>query len=166
MTKKHFLSVFCTLLSVLMLLCACGGNDVAYRTDVSAQAVADNCASALPSFAYLSSVDDDYIKYRMMLDTTNLESYVVYIPSAGAILDEIGIFKCPTDDTAAVASMAEKYLANRNDEWTGMYLVEEYPKLRDAEVRVFGCYVVYGILSEADKDAFFTAVDTYLKSAN
>ena len=43
-----------------------------------------------------------------------------------------------------------------------MYLVEEYPKLRDAEYKVFGRYVVYGILSEADKTALFEAVSTAL----
>ena len=62
------------------------------------------------------------------------------------------------DDTAAVEAAVKDYLAQRNEEWTGRYLVEEYPKLRDAEYKVFGRYVVYGILSEADKTALFDAV--------
>jgi len=58
--------------------------------------------------------------------------------------------------------MVEDYLVSRNEEWTGQYLVEEYPKLENAEYRVMGRYVVYAILSEADKETLFNAVECYL----
>jgi hypothetical protein len=43
------------------------------------------------------------------------------------------------------------------------YLVEEYPKLRDAEVFTVGNYVFYLILSEAEKDLVLNTLTETLK---
>ncbi|MBQ8746265.1 MAG: DUF4358 domain-containing protein [Clostridia bacterium] len=160
MKKIRLIALVCLLITVLLPLSACGDKPVQYKTDVSAQAIIDNCADELQ----LNPVDEDYLTFRMALDTSASDSYAVYVQNSGTTLDEIGVFRAVGDDTAALTEMIETYLKNRNDEWTGMYLVEEYPKLRDAEYRVIGKYVVYGILSEEAKAQFFTAVESYLKA--
>ena len=157
---KKLLSLL--VLAALLLLPACGDDTVTYKTDVSAQEIMDACAAPLASFSLLSTVDEDYMTYRMMLDPATVESYSVYIQNAGTSIDEVGIFQTVSDDTAAVTAMVENYLTRRNEEWTGQYLVEEYPKLENAECRVIGRYVVYGILSDTDKESLFTAVESYL----
>lgn len=164
MNLRRFAAICALLLTAVLLVTACGEKTVTYTADATAQDVIDNCAAKLASFSLLAPADEDYVKYRMMLDTETVNGHAVYVQNAGTSIDEIGVFVCATDDTSAVVSMVKDYLARRNDEWTGQYLVEEYPKLRDAEYRVFGRYVVYGILSEADKAEFFSACDSYLKS--
>ncbi len=164
MKKTKLVSFLCILTAVLLLLPACGEKPVTYRTDATAQDIIDNCAVSLECCSLLNPVDEDYLTYRMKLDASAADSYAVYVQNAGSSLDEIGIFRATDEDTAALETMVQTYLKNRNDEWTGMYLVEEYPKLRDAEYRVIGKYVVYGILSEEDKATFFEGVDAYLKS--
>ena len=141
--KKRIFAVLLT--AVLLALPSCKENTPSYRSDKTSPEVD-------------SAVDTDYIRYRMMLDTAIMEDYAIYMQNTGSSLDEIGIIKAIGDDTAAVEAAVKDYLAQRNEEWTGMYLVEEYPKLRDAEYRVFGRYVVYGILSESEKTALFDAV--------
>ena len=159
---KRFLSILSLFVLATLLFTACAADTVTYRTDVEALSVLEACASPLASYSLLSPADEDYITYRMMLDTATVDSYVVYIQNAGTSIDEIGIFQCASEDTAAVTAMVEDYLTRRNEEWTGQYLVEEYPKLENAEYRVIGRYVVYGILSDADKESLFHAVENYL----
>ncbi len=159
---KRILAALLLLTLTALLLFSCADDTVTYKMDVPAVSVLETCASPLASFSLLSPADEDYITYRMMLNTTTVDSYAVYIQNAGTSIDEIGIFQCASEDTAAVVAMVEDYLTRRNEEWTGQYLVEEYPKLENAEYRVIGRYVVYGILSDEDKETLFTATESFL----
>ena len=159
--KKRIFAVLLT--AVLLALPSCKENTPpSYRSDKTSMEVYTAVAEVISPDAPLAAVDTDYIRYRMMLDTTIMEDYAIYMQNTGTSLDEIGIIKAAGEDTAAVEAAIRDYLAQRNEEWTGMYLVEEYPKLRDAEYKVFGRYVVYGILSESDKTALFDAVSSAL----
>ena len=155
--KKRIFAVLLT--AVLLALPSCTKNTPpSYRSDKTAVEVYSAVAEVVSTDAPLAAVDTDYVRYRMMLDTSIMEDYAIYMQNTGSSLDEIGIIKAIGNDTAAVEKAVQDYLTQRNEEWTGMYLVEEYPKLQDAEYRVFGRYVVYGILSESEKTALFDAV--------
>ena len=159
--KKRIFAVL--LPAVLLALPSCTKNTPpSYRSDKTAVEVYSAVAEVVSTDAPLAAVDTDYVRYRMMLDTSIMEDYAIYMQNTGSSLDEIGIIKAIGNDTAAVEKAVQDYLTQRNEEWTGMYLVEEYPKLRDAEYRIFGQYVVYGILSEAEKTALFDAVSASL----
>ena len=159
--KKRIFAVLLT--AVLLALPSCTKNTPpSYRSDKTAVEVYSTVAEVVSTDAPLAAVDTDYVRYRMMLDTSIMEDYAIYMQNTGSSLDEIGIIKAIGNDTAAVEKAVQDYLTQRNEEWTGMYLVEEYPKLRDAEYRIFGQYVVYGILSEAEKTALFDAVSASL----
>ena len=147
--KKRIFAVLLT--AVLLALPSCTKNTPpSYRSDKTAVEVYSAVAEVVSTDAPLAAVDTDYVRYRMMLDTSIMEDYAIYMQNTGSSLDEIGIIKAIGNDTAAVEKAVQDYLTQRNEEWTGMYLVEEYPKLRDAEYRIFGQYVVYGMLSEAE----------------
>ena len=159
--KKRIFAVLLT--AVLLALPSCTKNTPpSYRSDKTAVEVYSAVAEVVSTDAPLAAVDTDYVRYRVMLDTSIMEDYAIYMQNTGSSLDEIGIIKAIGNDTAAVEKAVQDYLTQRNEEWTGMYLVEEYPKLRDAEYRIFGQYVVYGILSEAEKTALFDAVSASL----
>jgi hypothetical protein len=159
--KKRIFAVLLT--AVLLALPSCTKNTPpSYRSDKTAVEVYSAVAEVVSTDAPLATVDTDYVRYRMMLDTSIMEDYAIYMQNTGSSLDEIVIIKAIGNDTAAVEKAVQDYLTQRNEEWTGMYLVEEYPKLRDAEYRIFGQYVVYGILSEAEKTALFDAVSASL----
>lgn len=108
----------------------------------------------------LSRVDSMYIEYVMQLSVGEAE-ILVMLESSGGSLDEFGIVR--SDEPSAVKKALEDYLARRRSEWTGLYLVDEYPKLRDAEVKVIGEYVIYGILSQEDKTSLFSSVENLYK---
>ncbi len=161
---KKQLYFFALFLAVLCLLPACSDVAVQYKTDVNAQAVVNASSTHLPTFALLSPADADYVRYRMLLTDEVAKSYSIYIQNAGSSIDEIGVVEATGANGAAVSELVKDYLERRNAEWTGQYLVEEYPKLRDAEYRVYGKYVVYAILSEDDKAAFFQDAEKFLKA--
>ena len=63
--------------------------------------------------------------------------------------------------------IAEDYLKkryNENLDWYNSYMPSQTPKLRDAEVRVYGDCVVYAILSSERRTAFFAECDKLLKN--
>lgn len=153
--------------AVLFLLSACGKDESpSYRSDLTASEITSACLSSLSSNALLDSADEDYIKYRLLPDGTAFESCSVYIQNAGTSIDEIGVVQSSDEDSEALYAAVTDYLSRRNEEWTGQYLVEEYPKLRDAECKRIGSYVVYAILSEEDKTSFFNAVSELLRTGS
>ena len=157
--KKRLLPL---MLVLLLLLPACSEKEPVYRTDLSAQQISDACGPILSAHSLLAPADEDYIKFRLLPNGTGYESCAVYIQNAGTSIDEFGIVKAPSDDTATLEAAIADYLSRRNEEWTGQYLVEEYPKLRDASYKAVGRYVVYAILSEEDKAAFFSAAEQFI----
>ena len=61
--------------------------------------------------------------------------------------------------------LAQVYLSNQRDflsTFVNTYNAAEMAKLEEATVRVFGNYVVYTILSEADTQAVMAAVEDML----
>ena len=80
------------------------------------------------------------------------------------VVDEYGVFRAKDADAAKeLEKQAKDYLANRLETWMDEYMPEEKPKVENAECRVFGNYVVYAILSDANRSAAFKAVEAALK---
>ena len=80
----------------------------------------------------------------------------------GTNIDEFGIFKAGTMDAAALKEMIDGYLKILQDSWMN-YQPEEEPKLKGAEVKTVGDYVMYVFLSDADKATAFKAFEGALK---
>lgn len=157
--KKHLMIA----LVVTLLFSGCVRNtETEFRSDLHAADVAAACLSTVSSAEMLGAADDDYIRFRLFPDETPYQSCAVYIQNAGTSIDEIGIVQAADGDTAALKAAVDDYLKRRNEEWTGQYLVEEYPKLRDADSKVIGSYVAYAILSDADKEAFYASIEFLL----
>ncbi|MBQ5772489.1 MAG: DUF4358 domain-containing protein, partial [Clostridia bacterium] len=93
-------------------------------------------------------------------------SYTLCFATDGNNLDEIGIYQVSDGNADAMKDVLEKYLDDslaQNQTWYESYIPKEVPKLRDAEVKVFGNYVVFAICSKEDRAAVFSAVADLLK---
>ena len=140
------------------LLCACGGGK-SVRSDVPAEDLAAAVDKAIGGEKY-STVDASYINGRLGIDLTKCAGYVVRLN----VVDEYGVFQAKdADGVKALEKEVQDYLANRLETWMDEYMPEEKPKVENAECRVFGNYVVYAILSDANRSAAFKAVDAALK---
>ena len=149
-------------LAALCSLAACGGKAV--RDDVPVLEIVAAIQQAIKKPEGLTAVDENYVAGRLQLDINKYTEYTVCINSFGTDVDEFGIFKAKDEDTAkALASEVQSYLDNRLATWMDEYMPEEKPKVENAEVKVAGVYVLYGILSDSARKAAFAALDEAIK---
>ena len=171
-TGKGSLHLFAHTVLVLALVLSACAPQREYRDDRSAVDLADvgltsvrSASDAAPDTVYLRDESDLLASYFDLPDYVP-ELCVLYAQEI-ACLDEVGVFH--VTDGASAASLAsllhDAYLRpsyERNRDWYNSYMPHETPKLRDAEVRVFGNYVAYAILSPASRAAFFSAIEAAL----
>lgn len=167
-TGKGILRLFALLVLVLAPVLSACAPQREYRDDRFAVELAEvgitsvrSAPDAVREAVYLRDESDLLASYFDLPDYV-LEFCVLYAQEV-ACLDEVGVFHV-TDgaSAAALASLLrDAYLRpcyERNRDWYDSYMPHETPKLRDAEVRVFGNYVAYAILAPASRAAFFSAL--------
>ena len=160
MKKTKVFALLLAVSMVLALLCACGETDV----NVPVSDIVSALDAALNKGDALVAVDESYIKGYMKMDVSDYAAYTVKINAYGANIDEYGIFQANDAKQAKdVEAAVEAYLQLRLDSWMDEYMPEEKPKLTAAEIKSEGKYVMYAILSDADKTAAFDAFAEALK---
>ncbi len=158
MNFKKLASLAMAMLMALLLLAGCGSSSETAK-DIAIADLAAAVDEALGKGDSLVAVDENYIKGYMKMDVSDME-HTVKINAYGANIDEYGIFK---GDAKKIKSMVEAYLKLREESWMDEYMPEEKPKLTSAEIKTAGDYVIYCILSDADKTAAFEAFEGALK---
>ena len=159
--------IFCLLL-LCFSLTACGTRE--YRDDVDVTALAERITEELN--------EDTDLPLRYVKDDTGfLDEYfrvpdyitdhaVLYAVSTNN-LNEIGVWRVQEGHAQELAALLrDDYLKaslEKNSAWYDSYIPMETPKLRDAEVRVYGNYVVYAILNAEDRDTAFDTVEDVLE---
>ena len=145
------------LVLALVFLPAC--REKRYRNDLSAQALAELGANAVGMEDPVFEGEDALPRIS---ESINAASDVAVCHSAdGSRLDEICVFHTDNNNAATVSTFLENYLSKtyeNNRAYYDSYIPSETPKLRDAEVRVYGSYVVYAILDEDARSLFFETV--------
>lgn len=152
-----------TLLTFFLLVsCGSQASTPTYATDVPLDTLSQAVDEVLDMDS-LVAMQDSYLQNAMQLDPTAFEAYVVKLNGMGVTVDEYGIFKAKDETEAtAVAALAEGYLQFRMDNWMSEYMPEEYPKLEEAEVQTYGCYVLYTILDAEQAEQVQEAVSAAL----
>ena len=158
--KRILISLFCLIL--ILSLCTCQKKQ--YSDEPTADALAERALSALDApEGYIVAEHDLLEGYFHRPDYA--ADFTVRIRADRNNIDEFGIFHAKDGDPAELGRMLGQYLSTSladNRDWYDSYIPEETPKLRNAEVRVLGNYVVYAILSDGDRDRFFETVENAL----
>ena len=157
--------ILCMLLAILMLtLCftACQKNN--YSDDKTTAEIGKAISEKLVGNQTYTQVDggalDDYFQTP---DYVSEKS--IYFSDEGNNIDEFGVFHVEDGQANKMADLLEKYLTDSYDQnatWYDSYIPEETPKLRDAEVKILGNYVLYAILSEENKSTAWNAAEELL----
>ena len=168
--KKAFQTVVCILLVAVMLgATACQKETYqkeTYQKDINTKEIADTLCEKTPTESKWIDNDQTFIKEYITVDDEVKESYVYYAQNTND-LDEFGIFEVEEGKAQEVRNqllngyLKKKY--NENLEWYNSYMPTETPKLRDAEVRVYGNCVAYAVLSQENRKAFFDECEKLLK---
>ena len=171
---KRILLLSLTLLMILSLLTACGGNK--YRDDLTSAQVMDSIKAAIPSEEGYRQVSDAYISasmwgenYTVLLE--NVHDYCIIVSEKSDVnIDEVGVFH--VKDSAKVAELkaiVEAYVEGQTLRFRDLlvsYNPDELPKLDEAEVEVCGNYIYYSILSEARTEAAQNAFEQAIEIKN
>ena len=155
---KKIISLLLAAAALAALLAGCGGSKV---KDVPVSELADKVSAALGK-SDMEAIPDNYVKGYLRHEPSELGDYAILKNVMGTSIDEFGIFKAGTMTADQLKAMVEDYLQVLKDSWMN-YQPEEKPKLDGAEIKTVGDYVMYAILSDADKEAAFKAFEGALK---
>ena len=165
MTAKRILSLALALLLTVSIV-ACG-KTVHYRDDVSVDDLSATVSALIPVEGGYDMSGEDFLKYYFDFEHDHtIDGYAIASSSASSNVNEYGILHInDAEQVSEVAELAEVYLSNQRDflsTFLNTYNAEEMAKLEKMQVQVFGNYVVYTILSEADTQAVMNAIKTKL----
>ena len=155
---------FILVTTLLLTLASCGkAHD--FRNDY-------DCAELLAKALEKTSVASDHkalgaehIKYNF--NSTTLDDDHAFLASTPSTdISEVGVFHAPNRAIREeLSELVEEYLEDYLEEkeaFIASYAPQELEKLKMAETRVFGNYVVYAILSGDDSKIFFDTVEKLL----
>lgn len=147
------------LLLATLLLCSCAKQN-SYTDDFSVKALAMKGMGALETNEF-NSADKSYLD-DWFTAPDYIRDSVIYFASDANNHDQFGIYHVTEGNAKAMASLLADYLDDCYENYNSLYNPEELPKIRDAQVKVYGNYVVYAVFDEADRVAFLTAVENAL----
>ena len=160
-----------TRVAIFMLLCTVfiltSCTKAEYQKDVKVKESATTLCEKIPPASAWVGEDEDVIAEYVPVPDYVKESQIYYAQNTND-LDEFGIFEVEEGKAQEVRNqLLNGYLKkryNENLEWYNSYMPTETPKLRDAEVRVYGNCVAYAILSPERRTAFFSECEKLLKN--
>ena len=155
------------LLSAVFSFAACNQKeDEEYKKEINTQEIATTLSKKTPTASAWINEDQYFIEEYVDIPDYIKESSIYYAKNTND-LDEFGIFLVEEGkEKATRLLLLQGYLQKRyteNQEWYNSYMPTETPKLRDAEVRIYGNCVVYAVLSAEQRTAFFAECEKLLK---
>ena len=159
---KRIVAIALCALMPLCLLCACGGGG---KKDVPVSELAAAVTGAIGKTAALAE-SDSIFQGITGKSAAEIGEHVILVQANGTSIDEIGIFKAGVLSTKELKGLIEDYLKLYEEkQWPmiELYNPTEKPKLTGAEGKITGDYVMYCILSDADRGAASQAFENALK---
>ena len=136
-------------LAFILSLCACGGGE--YNNDVTSKDLADAMVDAIASPQGFTAPDSDFVDFNMEGASELCADYCIMLSSMNINYNEFGVFHAKNEaDAKKIADICQSYIDLKIEGANPHYLPQEYPKIQNAKVMVYGCYVVYTVLSDAD----------------
>lgn len=167
---KTIASLLILIMLALPLACCKGGSgnadkgddNTALRDDIPAEAFSAEFDKLFSNSSKLTAVGDDYVRGMVELDLDRVSDYVLKVQTSGTEVDQYGIFKAQSAaDAEALADSIAAYLDTLRNNWDNFnYLPEEMPKIKAAEVKTAGVYVVFVVASDSEKKAVFDKFDS------
>lgn len=149
--------------ALIALACSCGEKTPTYKTDIPVEELRAAAEVKLSNTETFVTLDADYIEYMMELDGSAFAEGIVRWQASGISADEFGIFKAVDEESAkTLGELLQKYLEKRIDTWNPSYDADQFPKIKNSTVKVMGQYAMFCILSDADREAVYSAVENML----
>ena len=159
-----------TLITALLIcLVICLNACTSYRDDVAARDIAPTALDSLSTVGGFTALDELFLSLEFSnpeLIESDVSDWVIYSSSSTTSVDEFGIFHVKADgDLNAVKAEVTAYVEATQVKlqvFLEKYEPAETTKLENAQIEVYGNYVVYTLLTQEDTTAATKAVKTEL----
>lgn len=135
-----------------------------FADDLQTSALAEGARLALNDSAIYVTAGEGYLNDYFTMPDYVTDMTILFAADASN-LNELGVFHVPAEKVAETKALLKGYLTTaleKHQGWYDSYIPEETPKLRDAEVKVFGNYVVYAICDANGRKAVFENIEKNL----
>ena len=162
---KKLIFVAALLLCLTLTLSACSS----YRDDVAVTTLSSAVFEAVSTQGGYTAADADYVSLEFanasVIDS-NVSEWMICASTSSQTVDEFGIFHVKNGgDVSAVKAEVQDYVSAlqvKLEVYLDMYDPAEKTKLENARVVVYGNYVVYTMLDDADTTACTSAIENAL----
>lgn len=162
MKNKILISIASIIFAVVFLV-SCSGEEN-YTDAKTAKEVNSAIASSIQTEKGVKILDDDTLLKVSDSDIPYLKDYIFIKANDSADLNEYGIFRVEDGKADDMKALLEKYVKSKQEMYRAYeYFPNETAKVDNATVSVFGNYVVYSFLNEADTEAFHNAIKECIK---
>ena len=139
------------------------------RDDVAVKDISTAVLGKVSTQGGFTAADTDYVSLEFaqpgVIDS-NVSEWIICASTSSQTVDEFGIFHVKQGgDVSAVKNEVQAYVQSMQvklEVYLDMYDPAEKTKLENAQVTVFGNYVVYTMLSDADTTACTSAISDAL----
>ena len=160
---KRFLGV-CFALALLFSFCSCQ-KKTDYKDDIPCSEAITEAKKEVPTNSGYETMGQGRAEYAF--GASEYDDCALLVSVATENIDEIGIFHATSEKEAKeLRAAVEKYLEDLLEEkgaFIASYAPLELEKLENAQVKSYGNYITYAILSKERQKLFFDAVEEYLK---
>ncbi|MBQ9086993.1 MAG: hypothetical protein IJY47_07400 [Clostridia bacterium] len=136
-----------------------------YRDDVSCETLMNSLEKIIPLEYGYGTYGEEHIAFYFE-ETALPDDLCLRYSITAEDINEVGVFHTQTkEEQRELVKLTEAYLEGLRQEKTafiGSYAPEELPKLSGSEVKCFGNYTVYAILSEEDREEIFDQAEDIL----
>lgn len=154
--------ILIAILSLLMLFSLVSCNN--YADDIDTDNLATVGLNALSDGIDYVEADDGFLDDYFTTPSW-VTDYEIYLAPTASNINQVGIYHVQDGHTEEMETILKDYLQKsyaENGNWYDSYIPKETPKLRDAEVKVYGNYIAYAILNETNRATFFDAIEKAL----
>lgn len=163
MNKKKIIIISAIVVLIIAIVLVVLLTGKKYDDTLSAKELYSKIENSITTDGGVRILDDDVILEITDDDLTYLVDYTVVRANNAKNINEIGIFKVENGKAKELKPVIEKYLKEKQESYRAMdYFPEEVEKIDFATVKVFGNYVVFSFLNEADTEAFYKAIESEL----
>lgn len=162
--KKRISLMLAILFCVAMVFASCTSGNTA--KEFTADEIAKTVEAAIPNVSGLDNFDLDTMKsFYSTIDTSLVSSSAAKRTTSGTSTDQYGVFVCKSENDAKTFSkqLEEGISVIAKSAAQFGYVPEEQPKLDNAKVVSNGKYVMFAILSDAERTAAITAFNNLFK---
>lgn len=161
MKNKILISIISVAFAVFLLVSCSGKN---YTDTKTAKEVYSVIESTIKTEKGVKILDDDALLNISDSEIPYLKDYIFIKANDSADLNEYGIFRVEDRKADDMKALLENYVKSKQEMYRAYeYFPTETAKVDNATVSVFGNYVVYSFLNEADTEAFHNAIKECIK---